>query len=94
MSDSDIATGTCDFRLAIEAHDFAAAGELLQEIVGHFRSRAVSTQEIQDTLDLLKWAIDRTRTQKARLSEELLSLKRCLDAYAPPRRVHTWRIEG
>lgn len=94
MSSTNTAGRSDAFRSAVKAHDFVLAGKLLQELVGQFRSGEVSIQEIQATRDLLEWSIARTRAQKARLSEELLSLKRCLDAYAPPRRIHTWRIEG
>jgi hypothetical protein len=85
---------TVSFRSAIEAQDLVRAGQILQELIVQFRSQKTTVQQIEAAQDLFEWAIARTRTQKVRLSEELMLLKRCLDAYAPAQRTHTWRVEG
>ncbi len=85
---------TAAFRTAIEAQDFVVAGQLLQALISQFRSHATTVPEIEAARDLFEWAIARTRSQKVRLSEELMLLKRCLDAYAPTSRTHTWHVEG
>ena len=82
------------FRSAIEACDFTNAGQVLQEYVAWFRSERRTVEEIEHARDLFAWGIQATRLKEARMSEQLMLLKRVCDAYGPPRRFHTWRLEG
>jgi hypothetical protein len=82
------------FRAAIQAHDIVRAGHALKEYVACFQSAPRTVQEVEQARDLFEWGVRLTRTQEARMSEELMLLKSVFDAYRPPRRFHTWRIEG
>lgn len=88
--------GQCaeQFRSAVEARDFTLAQTALQEYVDHFRSRSRTLPEIEEAKRLFEWGITATKTEKAQMVEDLMLLKRVFDAYGPPRRFHTWRLEG
>jgi len=82
------------FRTAVEARDFFRAQTVLREYVDRFRSRSRDLAETEDAKRLLQWGIEATKAHKAQVVEELMLLKRFFDAYGPPKRNHTWRIEG
>jgi hypothetical protein len=82
------------FRAAVEMQDFSRAQASLREYVIGFRSRPRTSAETEDARRLLQWGIDATNALKAQMVEELMLLKRFFDAYGPPKRTHTWRIEG
>lgn len=78
------------FQSAIETHDFQHAAELLQEYVADVHTQ----DQILQAQHLIRWAIGRTKMQKARLSEELMLASRLIEAYGarPPR--HTWEVDA
>lgn len=82
------------FRSAVESHDWSLAQTALQEYVQCFRSCSRTLPEVEEARNLLQWAVLATRARKARMAEELMLLKKIVDAYRPPMRFHTWRIEG
>jgi hypothetical protein len=82
------------FRSALEAHDLARAEAALQDYVTWFKSESRSRQEIESARNLFKWGIHVTSTRKARIAEELMSLKRVFDAYLPRKHTQTWRVIG
>jgi hypothetical protein len=82
------------FRTAVEARDFVRAQQHLQEYFTWFRSGPRTAHEMEQARDLLEYGLQITRARKAGISEELMLLRSVFDAYRPPRRFHTWRLEG
>jgi hypothetical protein len=94
MTSHDLAHLTEQIRSAVAAHDFARAQTALREYVACFQSCSRTPAEIEDALNLLQWGVQSFKAQKAQMAEELMLLRRVFDAYGPPKRFHTWRIEG
>jgi hypothetical protein len=82
------------FCSAIEAQDFSRAEAALRDYLTWFMSTSRSLQEIDSARNLLKWSIDLTSGHRTHMAEELMSFRRVLDAYLPPRRTQTWRVVG
>ncbi len=82
------------FRAAVEAHDLSRAESALRQYVEWFRSRPRTLQEVGDARNLFAWGVQVTTAHKARVAEELILLTKVLNAYAPRKRSHTWRLQG
>jgi hypothetical protein len=94
MTSTDLAPHAESFRSAVKAHEFALAQTALQKYVSCFQSCCRTLQEIEEARNLLQWGVEATKAQKAQLAEELVLLRRVFDAYRPPKRFHTWHVEG
>jgi hypothetical protein len=82
------------FRLAVESGDCSRAEAVLREYVAWFRSGPRTLQEIEAARNLFEWGVQAATSRKAHLAEELMFLTRVFDGYVPPRRSHTWRLDG
>jgi hypothetical protein len=94
MTSNGLAYHAEKFRRAVEANDFSLAQTTLQKYVVCFRSRTRTLAEIESARDLLRWGIGATKANRTQIASELMLLKRVFDAYGPPKRNHTWRLEA
>jgi hypothetical protein len=82
------------FRSAVRDNDLARLQAALQGYIACFRARARTVREIEDARRLFEWGIAAASSQRTQMAEELMLLRRMLEAYGTPNRFHTWRLEG
>jgi hypothetical protein len=94
MTSAGLGRYAAEFRSAVEARAFSSAQAALEKYIACFRCRPRTLTEVDDARGLLQWGLQQTHVHKTQIAEELMLLKTVFEAYKPPRRVNTWRVEG